>query len=472
MHLIQTEIELPAPKGQGSILAHLARETDTRLADGATPIRFVVAESNENLYRCEVAALHGNGNSVSLSRDSLFRFARRKVENTQRFNAVLVVPTGVGADIGGHAGDATPVAQLLASVCDTLITHPNVVNASDINEMPANSLYVEGGALCRMLMGTAGLQPVRSNRVLVVIDSHYDQMFVDGAINAVNAARASYGLICPRVVQLDPPLEMRSSYSASGTAVGYVAGLDRLFSVLDRHRGEYDAIAVSSVISVPPSYHRDYFESAGSMVNPWGGVEAMLTHTISASYDVPSAHSPMLESEEIASMDTGIVDPRMAAEAISLTFIQSILKGLQRSPKIVTDSNAMMANSVLTASDVACLVIPDGCLGLPTLAALEQGVSVISVRENRTLMRNDLTSLPWKQGQLHIVDNYWEAAGVMAALKAGIDPKIVRRPISPTTVEHERPLLVHQRQTEGSDYESRSYESHNSGIPSDREPAF
>ena len=55
-----------------------------------------------------------------------------------------------------------PSAQLLASVCDTLITHPNVVNASDINEMPANSLYVEGGALCRMLMGTAGLQPVRS----------------------------------------------------------------------------------------------------------------------------------------------------------------------------------------------------------------------------------------------------------------------------------------------------------------------
>jgi len=472
MHLIQTEIELPAPRDHGSILAYLAREIDARLVDDATPIRFVVAESKDDLYRCEIAVFHGNGDTISCSRDSLLKFARRKVENTQRFNAVLVIPTGVGADIGGHAGDATPVAQLLASVCDTLITHPNVVNASDINEMPANSLYVEGGALCRMLMGTAGLQPVRSNRVLVVIDSHYDQMFVDGAINAVNAARASYGFICPRVVQLDTPLEMTSSYSASGTAVGYVAGLDRLFRVLDQYRGDYDAIAVSSVISVPPSYHLDYFQSAGSMVNPWGGVEAMLTHTISASYDVPSAHAPMLESEEIASMDTGIVDPRMAAEAISLTFLQSILKGLQRSPKIVTDSNAMTANGVLTASDVACLVIPDGCLGLPTLAALEQGMSVISVRENRTLMRNDLTSLPWKQGQLHIVDNYWEAAGVMAALKAGIDPKVVRRPILPTTVEHERPLLVQQHRNEASAYESRIHELPNSEFPSDREPGF
>ena len=472
MHLIQTEFELPISRGHGSILAYLAREIDGRLADDATPIRLVVAESKEDLYRCEIAAFHGIRDSLSFSQDSLLRFTQRKVENTQQFNAALVIPTGVGAEIGGHAGDATPVAQLLASVCDTLITHPNVVNASDINEMPANSLYVEGGALCRMLMGTVGLQPVRSNRVLVVIDSHYDQTFVDGAINAVNAARASYGLICPRVVQLDPPLEMRSNYSASGTAVGYVGGLDRLFRVLDQHRGDYDAIAVSSVISVPPSYHRDYFQSAGSMVNPWGGVEAMLTHTISALYDVPSAHAPMLESEEIASMDTGIVDPRMAAEAISLTFLQSILKGLKRSPKIVTDRNAMMSNGVLTANDVACLVIPDGCLGLPTLAALEQGMPVISVRENRTLMKNDLTSLPWKQGQLHIVDNYWEAAGVMAALKAGIDPKVVRRPISPTTVQHEQPQLVQQHGTQGLEDEPLIHEPINIGTPTDREPAF
>ena len=437
MHLIQTEIELPAPRGRESILTQLAREIDVRLADNARPTRFVVAESNEDLYRCEVATFHCDNSSFSFSRDSLLKFVKRKVENTQSFNAVLVIPTGVGADIGGHAGDATPVAQLLASVCDTLVTHPNVVNASDINEIPTNSLYVEGGALCRMLMGTVGLQLVRANRVLVVIDSHSDQTFVDGAINAVNAARASYGLVCPRVVQLDPPLDMRSSYSASGTAVGYVAGLDRLFKVLDQYREDYEAIALSSVISVPTSYHRDYFESAGNMVNPWGGVEAMLTHTISTSYDVPSAHSPMLESEEIASMDTGIVDPRMAAEAISLTFLQSILKGLQRSPKIVTDGDAMLSNGVLTVRDVACLVIPDGCLGLPTLAALEQGIPVIAVRENRTLMRNDLTALPWAHGQLHTVENYWEAAGVMAALKAGIDPRTVRRPISPVVVERE-----------------------------------
>jgi hypothetical protein len=142
----------------------------------------------------------------------------------------------------------------------------------------------------------------------------------------------------------------------------------------------------------------------------------------------------MFESQAIANADPGIVDPRMAAEAISLTFLQCTLKGLQRSPRIITDSNAMTRPGVLTAEDVSCLVIPDGCLGLPTLAALEQGITVIAVRENRNLMKNDLAALPWRQGQFHQVENYWEVAGVIAALRAGVTPDSVRRPLSYTKI--------------------------------------
>ena len=50
-------------------------------------------------------------------------------------------------------------------------------------------------------------------------------------------------------------------------------------------------------------------------------------------------------------------------------------------------------------------------------------------------MRNDLTALPWAAGQLQIVENYWEAAGVMAAWRAGIDPAAVRRPLPPAPVD-------------------------------------
>ena len=50
-------------------------------------------------------------------------------------------------------------------------------------------------------------------------------------------------------------------------------------------------------------------------------------------------------------------------------------------------------------------------------------------------MRNDLGALPWAPGQLHVVENYWEAVGVMTALKAGIAPASLRRPLAATRVE-------------------------------------
>ena len=439
MYLTEAEIDIPlAPRGAG-LLEWLTRQTRERLQLGQTPLRLVVSETHDRGYRCEVttlvdeAGLDRDG-SNDLPHGGIAEFRSRLSENTAAFNAVLLVPTGIGAAIGGHAGDATPVARLLASVCDVLVTHPNVVNASDINEMPSNSLYVEGSVVCRLLMGTAGLQQVRSNRVLAVVDSHPNALFTDLAVNAVNAAHASYGLLCPGVIALDPPLVMRSEYTGSTRAAGGVEDVERLFSLLDSRRGEFDAVALSSVISVPFQYHADYFTSDGGMVNPWGGVEAMLTHSISTRYDVPSAHSPMLESQEVLDLDVGVVDPRMAAEAISITFLQSVLKGLQRSPRIITDRDAMREPGVLTARDVSCLVLPQGCLGLPTLAALEQGIPVIEVEENANLMRNDLSTLPWRQGQFHRVANYWEAAGVMASLKAGVNPASVRRPLAPVPV--------------------------------------
>ena len=437
MFLSEITLDIPAAPAGVTVLDWWAGQTMACLPEGLAPVRFVVTESDAAACRCEVTTVREAGLERGRRFPSglMFRYRQRRTENTASFNAVLLVPTGIGAAIGGHAGDATPVARLLASICDRLVTHPNVVNASDINELPENGLYVEGSVISRLLMGTAGLQPVRSNRVLALINSHPDPLFPAMAVNAVNAARASYGLMCPKVIELDPPLIMRSQYTGSARAAGEVEGLGQVLDVLDQHRGEYDAVAMSSVITVPFHYHGDYFGSDGSMVNPWGGVESMLTHTISSIYDVPSAHSPMLESQAAMEVDTGIVDPRLAAEAISLTFLQSVLKGLQRSPKIVTEPAEMGAPHVLSVEDVSCLVIPDGCLGLPTAAALEQGIPVIAVRENENLMRNDLTRLPWRAGQFHLVDNYWEAAGVMAAMRTGIDPGAVRRPIRPVTAE-------------------------------------
>ena len=435
MRVSEIDFQLPHPPVDGSALRWLAGLTKEKLPAGEELVRLVVTESNQDFYNCEATTYRAGSDAHLISPGMALEFRRRRSENTGRFNVAMLIPTGIGAAIGGHAGDATPVAQLMASVCDNLVIHPNVVNASDINEMPANALYIEGSVLCRLIMGTVGIQPVRANKVLVLLHPHPDRVFTNLAINAVNAARSSYGLNCPRVIEMDRPLVMSPDYTGSERAAGSVEGFENLCYLLDKYRGEYDAIAIASVISTPLHYYSDYFWSDGDMVNPWGGVESMLTHTISSMYDLPSAHAPMLESQAVLDIETGVVDPRMAAEVISVSFLQCVLKGLQRSPNIIRDPEAMRDPGVLTARDISCLVIPDGCLGLPTFAALEQGIQVIAVRENVNLMKNDLEALPWASGQLHIVDNYWEAAGVLSAIRTGIEPSAVRRPLRSILLE-------------------------------------
>ena len=449
MRIVERELTIPAPRSD-AVLAevdHLLRE---RLPEKEVPVRFAVASSDRHEWHCEVGVLEDFGERA-LRVEPVLRLRRRRGEDSRHFNVVFVVPTGIGSDIGGHAGDAMPAAKLAASVSDLLVTHPNVLNGSDIMELPDNALYVEGSIISRLLTGEVGLRRVRSNRVLVVIDEHELTKYRDAAVNSVNAARASLGLDAPEVVSLERRVKLRSRFTTSGSAVGEVGALAGLFELLDEREGSYDAVALSTQVEVPFNYHVDYYEAKGEMVNPWGGAEAIFTHSLSSLYDVPTAHAPMLESKEVEDLDLGVVDPRMAAEAISTAFFYCVLKGLQKSPRIVP-MNESPPDDVLTAEQVSCLVIPDGAVGIPTLAALEQDIKVIAVRENRNVLHNDLTALPWAPGQLHVVENYWEAVGVLAALRTGVDPQSVRRPLGAARqlVKQEGAVLLAAATADGS----------------------
>jgi len=435
MDIYEEVVSIPWALRSKSPIVEMEKAVQALESGGFVPIRCAVVAMAGKTWEIEVGCLKRKFALRSKLNDSIFRFSRRRSANASDFNVVVVVPTGIGAEIGGHAGDSTPVARLVGEVCDVLITHPNVVNASDLNEMPSNALYVEGSVLSRFLMGTIGLEPVRSNRVLVIIEEHPDEYFVSSAINTVEAARATYGFQCNEVVRLAPSFIMDGMYTKSGRAGGIVRKLEYLFNSLEERRGSYDAVAITSVVNVPDGMHCEYFRSKGKMVNPWGGVEALLTHAVSSCFDVPSAHAPMMENRELMNTEFGVVDPRMAAEAISLSFLQCALKGLYRAPRIVVEDEEMKEQGILTVRDVACVILPDKCVGLATLAALEQGIHVIAVRENDNLMRNRLRILPWAPGQLYIANNYLEAVGMLACIKAGINPTAVQRPMRRTTVQ-------------------------------------
>lgn len=430
MLLCAQEFDVPVKWQQAGLINQFATTAIAHTPDCAKPVRFAVTDSRESGCLCELGFIAAEDAEHLPAMPDLFEMRRRKLHDQSSFNAVMIVPTGIGAALGGHAGDATPTAHLLAQVCDTLITHPNVINASDIAELPGNGLYTEGSVLTRLMMGTVGLQQVRANRVVVVVERHPMEMFVNDTINTVNAARATYGLDCPEVIILEDPPKMRMRFMESGVAAGRIEILGPMVEALEGRRGSYDAIALATMIDLPAHTQEEYFTSIDERVNPWGGVEAMLTHAVSGIFNVPSAHAPMMESLALANKDFGAVEPRKAAELVSMTFFNCVLKGLQRSPSIVLDTDAMRHPSVLTASNISVLVQPDKCIGLPTLAALEQGISVIAVRENTTIMNNRLEDLPWAPGQFYSVANYLEAAGLMLTMRAGICVDSIRRPLA------------------------------------------
>jgi hypothetical protein len=420
-----------------SPLATLKDATDLAFGPDVTPLRVAVTSKSRAGHLCEIEAVEPKIYGSDDTEANVFDYRQRRLARTNAFNAVMLIPTGVDCAIGGHAGDATPAARLLANVCDQLVLHPNVVNASDVNEQTENCLYVEGSIICRFLMGTVGLRKVRQNRVLLVTEDRRDAPnVVDQTINCAEGARATLGMDISDVLVLEKELFLQTGVSDSGRVTGRVERLGHLLDILREKRGTYDAVALATRITPhidTVELHRSYFGEGGP--NPWGGVEAILTHLVSSVLDVPAAHAPTMSSEALRTESWGVVEPRKAAEVISTTYLFCVLKGLNKAPQVLVGPTGVYDPSVLAAEDVSALVIPDGCVGLPTLAAVEQGIPVVAVRSNSNLMRNDLKSLPFRAGQLHYAANYYEAAGILSAMKAGVAPSALARPMQPIRIE-------------------------------------
>src|SRR5688572_28869652 len=112
--------QLPVIAGHKSLLHYFAHFFDDGRID-KIPLRFVVTKTDDKYYYCEIGSLNKDFPLADKHDESIFRLRKWKIENTSKFNALLVVPTGIGAEIGGHAGDAGPVAKMIAGLCDNLI---------------------------------------------------------------------------------------------------------------------------------------------------------------------------------------------------------------------------------------------------------------------------------------------------------------------------------------------------------------
>ncbi|MCP9825017.1 DUF3326 domain-containing protein [Synechococcus sp. EJ6-Ellesmere] len=343
---------------------------------------------------------------------------------------LLVIPTGIGCAIGGYAGDGLPAAPLLAAASGCLITHPNALNAAALYWSDPRIHYVEGWALNRFAAGDLALAPVASQRVGLLLDAGIEEELRLRHLQAAEACRASLGLSIGPVLSTDVPLEVCLSLGPSGVSSGRIGRPDALIRAGERLR-QAGATAIAVVARFPDDPGSEALASyrQGSGVDALAGAEAVISHLLSRQLGLPCAHAPALAP---LSLDPRL-DPLAAAEELGHTFLPCVLVGLSRAPDLIPlrpeSGPEPLGEAVIHPSRIGAVVAPAGALGgEAVLACAERGIPLIAVEGNPSL-------LEVSAGRLGLsaiaAASYAEAAGLVLALREGLQPEALRRPLPP-----------------------------------------
>jgi Protein of unknown function (DUF3326) len=412
----------------------IAQQIAQHLPNNALPFRNIVAQVSERDVTWEVAFAKGITESTwgSLLRQPSMQQRRRK-----KFVVASIVPTGLRAEFGGFAGDATPVTNLMARACDYLITNPNAVTASDLYHADSNVLTLEGNLLCHYLVGNLNLIQAPPREIGVIVSRPVHEKFLNNVINAVNGMRTVAGLPISKIVVTEQDVSASSLYSNYGHASGEFSNIESLLKCFERFPKSVEAVAVASPIDVSEEIITAYYNGA-QIPNPWGAAEAMLTHCLTSLFPMPITHAPLL-TEESHTMMGQLVDPRDGAELISSSYICSVLSGLAHSPRPIRVDRTSPNEDCLSLDDLSALVLPANAVGgLPFFVAMEQGIPIILVENNVTCSGVTVESLGFAESpNLIKVHSYLEATGVIMALKSGIALDTLQRPVKSVLVERD-----------------------------------
>jgi hypothetical protein len=347
---------------------------------------------------------------------------------------VLIVPTGVGAAIGGYAGDALPVARAMAQVCDRLITHPNVLNGAQLYWSMDNTYYVEGYALDQFAASCWGLQPVHQNRVGLLLDRGIEPELRLRHLQAADATRATLGLNLTDYLVTDAPLEVQLRTAPSGASWGTIGNVGSLLRGAETLICQTGANAIAIVARFPDDQEslalNNYRHGAG--VDPLAGAEAVISHLLVRQFQIPAAHAPALNPLPLEPN----LSPRAAAEELGYTFLPCVLVGLARAPQFVTPEKLTSARtslapevaSTIWANQVDTVIVPaSACGGSAILSFSGTSTQIIAVEENTTQMQVPPEPLGIKAIR---VNSYLEALGIVVAHRAGINADALRPSLS------------------------------------------
>ncbi|KAL1508411.1 hypothetical protein AB1Y20_004520 [Prymnesium parvum] len=356
-----------------------------------------------------------SGASAVLSATPLERVSPRS--SAQPYTAILVVPTGIGASIGGYAGDALPVARAFGAVADRVVTHPNVMNGAQLYWPDQQLFYTEGFALDEFAAGRWGLRPVTAQRVGLLLDAAIEPDLMIRHLQAADACRATLGINIGGYTVTEEPLGVSVEMSPAGASWGTVKRPDALLRAAEKlHAAGCTAIAI--VARFPDDEDEEMLAQyrAGNGVDAVGGAEAIISHLVSQHLRIPCAHAPASGPLEIEPE----LSPRTCAEELGHTFLPCVLVNLARAPTLICPDDAAHPGDIWR-DDVDAIVVPLGaCGGAAALSLIGSRALVIAVEENSCALQ--VTTDKLRMDGALVVRSYMEALGLMAAHKAGVNP--------------------------------------------------
>ena len=353
---------------------------------------------------------------------------------------LLIIPTGIGCDVGGYAGDAIPTARLLASASECLITHPNVMNGGSLYWPDPNIYYVEGFSLNLFVTGELFLKPVRQQKIGLLLDAGLEQDLKKRHLQVADGCVASLGLDIGPIITTERALRINLKKGLSGSSWGNIEEPDVLLRSAEKLK-KAGATAIAVITRFPDE--GDDLETKlyrqGNGVDIIAGAEAIISHFLVKHLLIPCAHAPGLASLPV---DYNL-DPRASGEEIGYTFLQSVLVGLSRAPDLISkeilnakDQSVLPLTTLLSSRNLGAAVVPQGSLGgEAVLACIENFIPLIIVSNQGVLnvssknMRLDCLSRD-KDNNILYASNYLEAAGLITAIRHGINIKSLRRPIN------------------------------------------
>ncbi|MBE7707005.1 MAG: DUF3326 domain-containing protein [Cyanobacteria bacterium SIG30] len=292
----------------------------------------------------------------------------------------LSIPTGIGLDIGGYAGDFGHIAREFSKHFK-LILNPNAVNGGILSAINDEMLYTEGFALDNFLMGKINLQPVNiPNKIGVIFDCAIPKDILNIHINTLNALKIVEGYdILPYMLTSEPVGIDFSINKHSKVSTGSIKNPKTL---LETAKKLIDLGAQAlAVICFFKDYDEfddlNYINAQG--VDPIGGVEAIISHLLVKEFGIMSAHSPAFSKLEISDK---IEDKKVASELISSTYLPCVIRGLNRAPKII--KNDISDENIISYKDICGFVVPEKALGSPAvLACVKNNIPIYTV-DNKT----------------------------------------------------------------------------------------